>query len=647
MERPKTGKLFPKRKSVAGVMFLSTLKKASAARKGSDQGHRSVLKRRISKQSAADNDEQEKPDKETEKKPSVPPLVLFRKAVGIVRIFYRCCKLWMESSRESTQTSFIETRFFAMKAAEEANKVGFDKTEYSRGFGSTMPNSAKETLAKPPLERTDKELALLRGLLRGLNGFRQFSTVIQRAICRTLQYCRYGGNRILIRKGHIGQRFYLVFSGSVFINDSELDKVTGVTIPVTVNTLYRGSSFGEYALVKDVPRSATVLSREPVELLYVDREDFMDVQSNSFELEIRDKMKFVENMPLFESWESDSLEDILIQTNFKEYPIGITIEEDGVKSPWVYVVMEGKCKVFRRLDVKKLKTKVVAERKNAAMSLWVKNSVMPPLCVWRPKQKKASVDQSVPATPTSPRKFSDQISGDTSRQRQFGCSEFSVRKRSSTADNVGVRRWSRTPVRRGTRAIMLDEPVKTEEEVTPEMIDVFMGIMTRNDAFDLAPLITKRQDISLKLVSAGAKVLRFPKRKFFLLARNEQLDSAKKCAITFRSDGELYDAYCEYKSWQRYRCQVMEEEICTQVNKGVLRAERNAEQALGRMGEEAAKPLELPRYFDPDRALREDGGMKRQRRRVSSGYDHSMMSTTSLASTRGMKSSYSMQSFHS
>ena len=54
----------------------------------------------------------------------------------------------------------------------------------------------------------------------------------------------YGGNRVIVRKGHEGERFYLVFSGSVFINDSELDKVSGVAIPVTVNILYRGSVFG-------------------------------------------------------------------------------------------------------------------------------------------------------------------------------------------------------------------------------------------------------------------------------------------------------------------------------------------------------------------------------------------------------------------
>ncbi|XP_065837084.1 cyclic nucleotide-binding domain-containing protein 2-like isoform X2 [Oscarella lobularis] len=561
------------------------------------------------------------PEERKEKKAAIPPLDLFRKAVRIVLIFYRCCKALRESSRDKTESSFIETRFFAMKAAEEANKVGFNKTEYKRGFGSVIPVSAKETLAKPPLDRTDKEVALLQGLLRTLDGFKQFSNVIQRGLCRTMQYCRYGGNRVIVRKGHEGERFYLVFSGSVFINDSELDKVSGVAIPVTVNILYRGSVFGEYALIKKTPRTATVLSREPVELLFVDREDFTDI-SNTFELEIQQKMKFVKHIPLFNEWELSDLEDILIQTTAKEFPIGSTIEEDGVTSGWIYVVMEGKCKIFRKLNVKKLKDKVLGERKSAEMNRWVKEHVMPPLCVFRPKPKK-SVDSTT--KPPSP-------------ERRLS------RRRSMTAQQ-SERRWSRmTPVRRITRSIMIDHPEKDEREMTtPETIEVFVGDVKQNDVFDLSPLITKRQDVELKLVSSGAKVLRLPKRKFFLLAKDAQLDAAKKCAIIFRTDDELYDAYCEYNSWQRYRLRVISEEISTQINKGVLRAEKNAEQALERIQLQAMKPLQLPPYFNLDQARREGGGGARRRRvRTSSWHDQTTMSTVSLASTRLQSSMHSL-----
>lgn len=68
----------------------------------------------------------------------------------------------------------------------------------------------------------------------------------------------------IIRRGDRGDHFYLVESGQV---EAQLDD--------RVALLERGEGFGEIALLRDVPRTATVLARTDAQLLALDRDDFL------------------------------------------------------------------------------------------------------------------------------------------------------------------------------------------------------------------------------------------------------------------------------------------------------------------------------------------------------------------------------------
>ncbi len=74
----------------------------------------------------------------------------------------------------------------------------------------------------------------------------------------------------VIRQGDPGNRFYMIASG--------LADVTADGRRVA--TLGPGGSFGEIALLHDVPRSATVTPREDLELVVVDRAEFLGALSS-------------------------------------------------------------------------------------------------------------------------------------------------------------------------------------------------------------------------------------------------------------------------------------------------------------------------------------------------------------------------------
>ncbi len=75
----------------------------------------------------------------------------------------------------------------------------------------------------------------------------------------------------LIRQGDIGDRYYVLASGAAdVVIDGEL-----------VNRLGPGEGFGEIALLRDVPRTATVTATEPTEVFALDRETFLAAVSSN------------------------------------------------------------------------------------------------------------------------------------------------------------------------------------------------------------------------------------------------------------------------------------------------------------------------------------------------------------------------------
>lgn len=102
-------------------------------------------------------------------------------------------------------------------------------------------------------------------LLRGLPMFAPLPRATVEQLAGRLQRRAVAAGETIVRQGGPGDRFYVVASGSVRV------EVDGEPRP----PLGPGDAFGEIALLRDVPRTATVTAETDTELLSLERDEFV------------------------------------------------------------------------------------------------------------------------------------------------------------------------------------------------------------------------------------------------------------------------------------------------------------------------------------------------------------------------------------
>lgn len=102
-------------------------------------------------------------------------------------------------------------------------------------------------------------------LLRGVPMFAPLAAPVLERLAAGLSRSRHPAGTMVVREGDPGDRFYVVSEGSLLVTIHGHE----------ARRLGTGDGFGEIALIRDLPRTATVTALEPVGLLEIDREGFL------------------------------------------------------------------------------------------------------------------------------------------------------------------------------------------------------------------------------------------------------------------------------------------------------------------------------------------------------------------------------------
>jgi MFS family permease len=102
-------------------------------------------------------------------------------------------------------------------------------------------------------------------LLRGVGMLAPLPVARLEELARHLVPVHIAEGEAIIREGEVGDRFYVIGAGEVEVSQHGRFR----------RTEFAGDCFGEIALLRDVPRTATVVARTEVELLALDRDEFL------------------------------------------------------------------------------------------------------------------------------------------------------------------------------------------------------------------------------------------------------------------------------------------------------------------------------------------------------------------------------------
>jgi len=91
----------------------------------------------------------------------------------------------------------------------------------------------------------------------------------------------------IIKQGDIGDRCYIILKGSVLISKKLTSKP-----PIKINILNKGDVFGEIAILRNIPRTADVITLTPCTFLSIDAKNFLEIYK-SFSPKSRDNIQLV------------------------------------------------------------------------------------------------------------------------------------------------------------------------------------------------------------------------------------------------------------------------------------------------------------------------------------------------------------------
>ena len=113
------------------------------------------------------------------------------------------------------------------------------------------------------------------GLLRDLPMFAPLPLAVTDLLTAEVEPRQFPAGAVVMCEGEPGDRFYLIVDGSAAVS------VQGVPRP----SLHKGDCFGEIALLRDIPRTATVTAQQPLSTLALGREEFLTaVTGNSMSM---------------------------------------------------------------------------------------------------------------------------------------------------------------------------------------------------------------------------------------------------------------------------------------------------------------------------------------------------------------------------
>jgi len=171
------------------------------------------------------------------------------------------------------------------------------------------------------------------------------------ALAHAVQQVDLPSGMEIIREGERGNFFYIICSGEV-----EITKKTGRGQTAILSSAGAGESFGETALLTNLPRSCTVTARSDVKLGQISRRDFEEIVnfdaafSSVLERQSKDFAEFnsLKTLQPFALIAPEKMLTLISHMHEKTFMPGETIIHQGDKGDAYYIIRTGRAAVIKK-----------------------------------------------------------------------------------------------------------------------------------------------------------------------------------------------------------------------------------------------------------------------------------------------------------
>lgn len=191
--------------------------------------------------------------------------------------------------------------------------------------------------------KSDEQRARLSEAVQGILLFRALDPAQVQEVLDAMFERKVSPGENVIQQGDDGDNFYVVESGqySIYVKTDDSEE------PKKVGSYDNSGSFGELALMYNMPRAATITADTEGSLWAMDRQTFRRIVLKSAFKKRKMYEKLLESVPMLkalEPYERMNLADALVPRTFND---GELIIEQGDEADGMYFVEEGTVRITR------------------------------------------------------------------------------------------------------------------------------------------------------------------------------------------------------------------------------------------------------------------------------------------------------------
>lgn len=206
-------------------------------------------------------------------------------------------------------------------------------------------------LRSPSAQRSAKSIKSLQHLTKNIPFFKQLISDYEEKAhiecCTYLKHQYMDKGSIVCEAGEAGDLFYIILKGSVKVLVP--DEQSRVLVESTV--LLSGCAFGEFALLKNRPRTATIVCAEDSHFAILSKKDFVRILGNFTNKRFDEMTEFLKKLPIFNGWSMNSLVRLSYLFKIIKFKRNQRLFREGDPADSVFIVKSGEFELTKEIII--------------------------------------------------------------------------------------------------------------------------------------------------------------------------------------------------------------------------------------------------------------------------------------------------------